>query len=91
MYSHGLLIVLQLAVLTVGRSHCRGRRWWSPRSVFVVIVAPTWGGRLASAVASITRVDWVAGVVVARVEVMASGVCVVLASRRAWSLVIGGS
>ncbi len=53
-------------------------------------------GGLASAVARVTRVGWVAGVDVAevdvaRVDVVASGVCVVLASRRAWSLVIGGS
>ncbi len=32
----------------------------------------------------------VAGVDVAGVDVVASGVCVVSASRRAWSLVIGG-
>ncbi len=52
-------------------------------------------GGLASAVARVTRVGWVAGVDVARVDVagvdvVASGSCVVLASRRAWSLVIGG-
>ncbi len=46
---------------------------------------------MASAVARVTRVGWVAGVDVVRVEVVASGVCVVLASCRAWSLVIGGS
>ncbi len=44
------------------------------------------GGGLAGAVAHVTLVDWVAGV-----DVAASGVCVVLASRRTWSLIIGGS
>ncbi len=48
-------------------------------------------GGLARSVARVTRVDWVAGVDVPRVDVVASGVCVVFASRRAWSLVIGGS